>query len=248
MSTLRHRLHSAGSATYQTLFGGSPSIVRQLAALGTLRALWHPSYGITLNGSDVAAWRDLVAGYVLAQATPGAQPTYNATGWNGNPCLVYAGAEYLLCSHADWNTFFGGDDTDCAMCFVHDAVGSGTQYLGGLYGSVYNDKIDVYPHSGVDYYFRRNLPIGKAASGKRHTLGRNIGTAGQIWINGVLGNSATLDTTAVTPLHFCHGCSYNTGSPANYATANEGVVALYSTVTDPAALAALITACGYAYD
>jgi hypothetical protein len=252
MSTLRHRLHSAGSATYQTLFGGSPAIVRQFAALGTLRALWHPLYGVTLNGSDVAAWRDLVAGYVLVQATPGAQPAYNATGWGAMPTIDYAGAEYLACAHADWNTLFGGDDANCVISLAHSCSGGNTCFA-GFFGATATVRIMMFQSTsqGQRAYYRAtaSLAYGAPSTAFRHEAAQSVGIAAKVFVNGAQAGAGDVNAGSFTLSRFVTGCSYEDASgPIYFTTGKQGIVALYSTVSDHAALSALMTALGYAPD
>jgi hypothetical protein len=55
--------------------------------------------GITLNGSTVSAWADQSGnGKHYSQGTPGSQPTYNATGLNGRPTLLFDGTNDSLAS------------------------------------------------------------------------------------------------------------------------------------------------------
>jgi len=249
MSTLRHRLHSAGSATYQTLLGGGGLIAR-FAAIGTLRALWHPSYGITLNGSDVAAWRDLVAGYVLAQGTPGAQPAYNVTGHGTMPTIDYAGAQYLECVHADWNTLFGGDDTNCVIGLAHDCSGGNTCFA-GLFGTGVNQRIMLFQSTAQvqrAYYRGAGSRVyGAPSTDFRHEVAQNVGVAATIYVNGTSAGAGDIDAGAFTLSRFVTGCSY-VDSPTYFTTGKQSIVCLYSTVSDHAALSALMTAQGYAPD
>jgi len=251
MSTLRHRLHSAGSATYQTLLGGGGLIAR-FAAIGTLRALWHPSYGITLNGSDVAAWRDLVAGYVLAQGTPGAQPAYNVTGHGTMPTIDYAGAQYLECVHADWNTLFGGDDANCVIALAHDCVGGDTCFA-GLFGETIYERIMLFEKSSSakrEYYRAApNLLYADPSSAFRHEVAENVGTTVKVFENGSQIATGTVNAGVLTLKRMVTGCIYyDADVPKRFATGKQGIVALYSTVSDHAALSALMTACGYGPD
>jgi hypothetical protein len=59
--------------------------------LGAALRLWlKADVGITLNGSDVAAWADQSGnGFNLVQATAAQQPAYNATGFNGRPTVDF---------------------------------------------------------------------------------------------------------------------------------------------------------------
>src|SRR5215469_9229577 len=52
---------------------------------------------ITLNGSTVSQWNDQSGhGYNVVQGTAANQPTYNATGLNGYPALVFNGSTNAL--------------------------------------------------------------------------------------------------------------------------------------------------------
>lgn len=66
------------------------------AQLGTsLLGAWDAERSdlITLVGSVVSSWRDVVAGYDAAQATGVARPAYSATSFNGRPGLTFDGAD-----------------------------------------------------------------------------------------------------------------------------------------------------------
>lgn len=51
---------------------------------------------ITRPGGAVSSWKDAVAGYDLAQAVGGAQPSYNATGFNSRPVVTFDGVDDFL--------------------------------------------------------------------------------------------------------------------------------------------------------
>jgi hypothetical protein len=53
--------------------------------------LWTADSGLTGN-PGVSAWADLSGTYTLVQATAANQPQYEATGWNGYPCLDFDSA------------------------------------------------------------------------------------------------------------------------------------------------------------
>lgn len=60
-------------------------------------AMWlRADQGITLNGTKVSAWADLSGnGRNASQATAANQATFEATGFNGNPSLLFAAAQWL---------------------------------------------------------------------------------------------------------------------------------------------------------
>jgi len=72
--------------------GGSPSPWTP-AALGADLAAWYDAtYGITLNGSNVALWLDKSGkGATASQGTAGDQPAFTASWRNGMPALAFAG-------------------------------------------------------------------------------------------------------------------------------------------------------------
>jgi hypothetical protein len=76
--------------------------------------------GITLNGSDVAAWADQSGnGNHLVMATALYQPEYQATGLNGRPAILWSGAQVL---HTVGNLALGAF-TVLMSCKFSGAVG-----------------------------------------------------------------------------------------------------------------------------
>lgn len=73
--------------------GGGVSPVTILGA--SLLAWWTADRAdlITLSGSQVSSWKDVVAGYDVVQAVGGARPLYSATGFNGAPGLTFDGLD-----------------------------------------------------------------------------------------------------------------------------------------------------------
>lgn len=58
---------------------------------------WRADAGVTLNGSTVSSWADQSGnGKTLSQATAARQPTYDATGLNGFPCITFDGVDDVL--------------------------------------------------------------------------------------------------------------------------------------------------------
>lgn len=63
-----------------------------------LLAFWDSEDAATITlttTNKVFAWADRIGGYSPTQATDAARPVYNATGFNGRPCLSFAGAQEL---------------------------------------------------------------------------------------------------------------------------------------------------------
>ena len=69
------------------------------AALGSSLLGWwdaERSDLITQSGGAVSSWKDVVAGYDLAQATSGSRPVYAATSFNSRPGVTFDGVDDYL--------------------------------------------------------------------------------------------------------------------------------------------------------
>jgi hypothetical protein len=228
-------------------------LVRAHQELGVLRELWLPDRGIAVDGSACTAWTGCCAGHVLVQATPGAQMTYAPTGWGSKPCLTCAGAQYMVCTHDDWNTFFGGDDADCVLALAHNCnVNDGIPV--GAFGASTSHRIFLWllRASTKVAYYRISSALNGAAnsggSGNRHHVTRNVSTAASAYLNGLSVGDGTVDVLPMTLTHVAIGAQVVSGAAPNaYATGDIGPIALYSTLTDPAALTALWNALGWAH-
>jgi hypothetical protein len=242
---------AAGAPATSESRATEPNALLDHQALGVLRALWRPDRGITVDGSAVTAWTDQVASYVLAQATPGAQMTYAPTGWAGKPCLTCAGAQYMVCTHDDWNTFFGGDDANCVLALAHNCAVGNSEPL-GVFGVNTNNRIFVWlVAAGAQVrYYRASVGLTGATnsggSGNRHHVARNIATASELYLNGASVGSGTVNAAAMTLTHVALGAQVLSYIDS-YATGNIGPVALYSTLTNPSALTELWNALGWAH-
>jgi len=51
---------------------------------------------MTLSGSQVTTWRDIVAGYAPTQSVAGSKPLYSATSFNGSPGVTFDGIDDYL--------------------------------------------------------------------------------------------------------------------------------------------------------
>ncbi len=105
---------------------------------------------ITLNGSAVSEWRDIVGGRHLSQATAANQPAYTTAGQNGRNCITYSGSGKSLRASvaSDWEFLHDGS-SQWAMYVVAscDATsGSGTAHT---YVSSYSISAATYNLRGI---------------------------------------------------------------------------------------------------
>lgn len=64
----------------------------------SLLAWWNADRSdlITLSGSQITSWKDVVAAYDEVQAVAGSRPLYSATSFNGDPGATYDGTDDVL--------------------------------------------------------------------------------------------------------------------------------------------------------
>lgn len=222
------------------------SALREHQALGVLRALWLPNQGISLSDGKVATWSDMVSGYQLVQETAASRLAYDADGWDGMPCLVASGAQYMVCTHANWNTYFGGDDANTVIAMAHSV--EAPSVLVGIFGASTAHRSCMWISSTMRYlrssssYFQ-----GTLGSGLRHHVVRNVGTAGQIWRNGELSASSAIDAASITVSRVAVGAHVTDSAVDNYASGSFGPIAIFSTLDSPAGLTALWNRRGWAH-
>jgi hypothetical protein len=95
---------------------------------------WRASDGITLNGSDVSSWVDIVNSIPLNQATAANQPVYNATdaNFNNKPSISFnrLSLEYLVSpnTYPSYMPHTAGEDA--AYFFVYKTSYTGQQNFG----------------------------------------------------------------------------------------------------------------------
>lgn len=164
------------------------------AALGSALALWldaDDASTLTLNGSTVAQWNDKSGnGRHVAQATGSNQPTYNLTGFNSNPAVVFDGSNDNLFRNAQTLP-------DSGSIFLVLRYNNATTAQQGVIWS------DTVPHT-PRYYIQADagtlrgysehrpgyFPAGSYTAGQQEIL-NFVGAAGssQILRNGVLAGS-----------------------------------------------------------
>lgn len=86
---------------------GSPAVSgvgwTPMALGSSLIAWWAADRAdlITLNSNKVTSWKDVKAGYDMAQSTDSLRPIYSATSFNGAPGVNFDGTDdYLVCTDA----------------------------------------------------------------------------------------------------------------------------------------------------
>jgi hypothetical protein len=224
------------------------SLISEFSSVGVLRALWLPGLRATYVDDKVAAWRDLVKGYLLEQDDADARFTVSSTGWNGRRMFTCAGAQFMTCEHEDWNTLFGGDDADCALMLVHDLADS-TMPL-GLYGATASHRIAMWFASSTARLIREGTDFsggaGSQGSGLRHHVVKNVGAVASVYRNGLLVATGALDAASQT-LERLAVCAMviPEGNPTTFATGDIGAIALYSNINDEAALGMQVGRRGY---
>lgn len=82
---------------------------------------------ITLSGSLVTSWKDVVAGYDKVQGVGTARPAYSATSFNGAPAVDYDGSDDQLTLTGVPVSFPIGDDpVEIWVVFDNEAPGADT--------------------------------------------------------------------------------------------------------------------------
>ena len=100
------------------------------------QAWWRASEGITLNGSDVASWEDIIQSIPLSQATAANQPVWNATdaNFNNKPSISFTrlNLEYLVSplTYPNYAPHTAGEDT--AYMFIYKSSFTGNHDIGLL--------------------------------------------------------------------------------------------------------------------
>lgn len=204
--------------------------------------------------ATVSAYSDLSGMYSLTQGTAGKQLVYSSVGWDGHPSLVGNATRqtFMLCTDNGVCVPFNGEDANCAMLFAHDS-NQANAMPGGLFGAT-STTGRASPYlantTGNDTYYRgasSYIAATSAGSGRRHMLVRNVGTAGEIFRNGISVKSGTIDAGSMTMTRLALGAFAAENSTLYYLTGNQGLVVLARTVSDPAGLTQYLASLGWNY-
>ncbi len=246
----------AGKVRYSLDDGATYSAPETLAASMTLGGFGLAFAAGTYSADNtykatVSAWTSL-EGYVASQDTPGSQPVYSSVAWDGHPSLTFDGVDdILVCTHADWNTYFGGDDVNTALICAHDMVSTnGYRTSVCLTGPDNNHYVRLlrWVTTGVGWWERQSEYLTTARfDGRRHEIGCNVGTDGKVYVNGVEAAGGSMNAPVMTFDRVAIG-GYKTGRAQQYyELGNIAAVLIGSTVSDPAGLTELLDAIGIAH-
>ena len=147
-----------------------PSQISNLAA-------WYdasnPSNVTTSNG-NVSAWNDISGnGNTLVQATTGAQPKYQSSGWAGLGSINFAGAAFLSTANPVFSDNLYGASTVFVVANQANLAGSRAMAWSGVYGS--NPRWALFSSNDA-MQFQFNGTSGDLAS-TAHASGAAIWTA-----------------------------------------------------------------------
>jgi len=138
--------------------GMSPRLLRPRATGFSPRSIaglysWYDasqSSQVTLNGSTVSEWKDIVGGRHLSQGTAAAQPAYTTTGQNGRNCITYFGSGKSLRASvaSDWEFLHDGS-SQWAMYVVASSDGTSGSGIAHTYVSSYSISASTYNLRGI---------------------------------------------------------------------------------------------------
>jgi hypothetical protein len=105
---------------------------------------------VTLNGSNVSEWQDIIGGRHLSQATAANQPAYTTAGQNGRNCITYTstGRALRAATAADWEFLHDGSSLwGIYLVASCDSVGGSGQ--ANTYLSSYSVSASTYNLRGI---------------------------------------------------------------------------------------------------
>lgn len=178
--------------------------VSPVTILGSKLAAWWTADRadlITLSGSAVTSWKDVVAGYDAVQALSASRPIYSATSFNGKPGLTFDGADDEL-TLASQPFPSGANPGEILGIVQQDALTSDTSTRRWFaYGGATNNDSRFISRSGSGNLNRAAFQVGTGAAAPGASVGatdfstrhvhRGVVTGSQIrqYIDGNLGGS-----------------------------------------------------------
>lgn len=171
--------------------------------LGTsLYAWWNADAigSLALSGNQVVTWTDLVTGAAPTQAVSGSRPVYDATGFNGSPCVTFDGIDDFL-------------RVDSTLGNIPNSSGF------TMFGVVSQDAL------AADVTVRIAFNLG-TSNGTRRYLSRAVVAAANRIRVGVDGSSATGTTGDFSGRHLIAGDIGAANTNAFYDTVADGTVAV----------------------
>ena len=176
--------------------------------------LWlRGDMGITLNGATVSAWADQSgSGNDVSQATAANQPTFRASGINGQPDLDFDGGDSLV-SAAALSAFFGAQAKSLYLVTSIDTIAGDRNLFGDNAGgfffarsSAVADRLDLFNWDGAAY----DIATQSAAADTKYIVHARHDTSNiYLSLNG--GTENTVASGATTNLTFAMTLGRGTG-------------------------------------
>ncbi len=155
---------------------------------------------ITLSGSQVTSWRDVVAGYNMVQAVSGARPVYSASNFNGAPSLYYDGLDdQTTLAGVPVAIPIGADPCEIWVVFDNEAPGADTttRRLFNYGGNTSNDSRAVYT-AGVAGTQRLGGYVGSGATAV-YSTNSTVNAAGRHAVRLIINGGAAIAVDGAAP-------------------------------------------------
>jgi len=211
-------------------------------SLGVEWAEWTADKGVTRVGK-ITSVADQVSGRPLTQGTAADQPTYEPTGWNGKPSILFDGTDYLI-SAAIGALLAGSDVAHTVICCFQETAANVNRVMwsGGANASTTPNWLYGYD-GGVRTIWRR-ADAGDNSGwihGAAHDTAAHVhivsfsGTTVSTYIDGEIDiNAAACDTTAVTLQTFSVGTQWSNGLSSAPMTGRMAYLAVIMKALSPA--------------
>ncbi len=229
------------------------------ANFGTLVAWIDPRYNITHtgDGTAVTAWTDhgpnAYAGTIIAS------PTYEATGWNGHPSVLFNGTDNAA-AFDGVATFASGTDqpTYIVMAVQLVTVTTGDVFVGfgrstantifHVLGQLSSNRYQILRRDDALTQVTAASAVNDLVTTPTRLTWEFSGTTTTVYKNGTVTgiNAASLDNGATTLNRFAIGAQRGGSASFNWANVRFGPVLVYSSLTDRAGAEAWLTSEGYA--
>ena len=191
---------------------------------------------LTIEDTDkVTAWGDQNGGTSFV-AAGSLRPAYDATGFKGQPCLTFSGAQAMN-ANAIANSF-SGDDQAFAWFIVAEVTSLGNNDMIVLGSSSDADPLAIMRETSSQYAFLKRQdtggsaigPIGGVTATRPHlysTYTDVAGTTATIDANNITEVSATIDVSNTTVDTLCLGARDSNGAKSFYSSMKVAQVILF---------------------
>jgi hypothetical protein len=126
---------------------------------------------VTLNGSNVSEWQDIIGGKHLVQSTGANQPAYTTAGKNGRNCITFNGGStqaLRVAVASDWE-------------FLHDGSSQWAVYIvasansGGARAYLATGRVSAATYTDREFVLWHDFGIVAANNNVRATIGSSAG-------------------------------------------------------------------------